>query len=297
MASSQTKLGKLGVGTADPVDTLMRFIEFDPGVRREQANAKGTAGTFYTDVNLNREVRRTVYPSLSAEPTSLELAFLLAWSMGPAAANVYSPQVAVEARNLHWKPIAGEEIFLAGCGVDNMTLSANSGEILAVNLDIVGITHDDTRSNFPAVTPDVTSQPFVLSDLTATGGAFSFAGSTRQPNGVRISVQNFIDRTRHLNSLELTRVQKMDQMFTVAFEVPSGDNSGLWSAGMSSVTLNAEFKNINTGAELIVSCPCIRFPAQTPRHVPGGEGMVSIEGMCYRTGGAGHPIQFTLTQS
>src|SRR5882724_4860198 len=185
MASSRSKLAKLGVGTADPVDTLLRFADFDPGIRKELRTVEGTYGSFYKDTNLVREVRRTVFPTGSFEPTAAELEYLLGWGVGAGTGSplvTYVPQVAVESRNIYWKPESGEQYVLPGVGVDTLTISASVGEPVAVSAEFVGTTYDDTRTNFPSLTPDVTTFPFVLSDLTATGGAFTTGGTTRQPN-------------------------------------------------------------------------------------------------------------------
>jgi len=298
MASSQTKLGKLGVGTADPIDKLLRFVEFDPGVTREQRVARGTAGTFYNDANLLRESRVLVTPTLQAEPTSVELAILLAWALGPASGTTYVPQVAVASRNIHWKPVAGEEFFLPNVGCDNFTLSASVGEPLSVSMDLVGTTYDDTRSDFPgSPTLDVSSGPFMLADCSAVGGAFSYGGTTRQPTGFTLRVSNNIDRNRFLNSLFLTRVQKLDQSFGITFEIPSGDNVSFWDTGSTPAAFVATFENINTGATLTISMPAVMFPSQSPRHPAGAEGMIAIDGQGFRTGGTGHPLTITLDQS
>lgn len=297
MASSRTKLGKLGMGTADPVSVLMGFMDFDPNVRKEMRVSPATVGTFYVDENRVRESRDTVLPTFTGEPTASELAFWLAWALGPASGTLYVPQVAVEARNIYWKPEIGDQFFLPGVGVDNFTLSATVGEPVTVTAEMVGTTADDTRNDFPSLAPDVTTQPFMLSDLTATGGAFSFGGSTRQPNGFTLRIQNFIDRNRMYDSLTLTRVQKMDQAFNISFDVASGDNPALWKAGLASVAFSATFKNIVTGASLIITAPAVRFPAQSPRHARGGEGMVTIDGVCLRAGGSGHPLTANLALS
>lgn len=298
--SSQSKLGKLAVGTTDPVDTFMRHVEFNPGVRREQRAIRGTAGIFYNDTNLVRESRRLVLPSIVAEPTSVELVTWLTWALGTptgTTTKTYNPQNTPNLLNFLWFPVNGDSFFLGSVGCNRFSLSASMGEPVVFTADGVGITHDITHTSFPAISPDVTSQAFMLADLTAVGGAFTLGGATLQPSAFGITVDNFIDMARFLNSLELTRIQKLDEAFGVSLTVPAGDPaSGTWSSGMTtSVALTATFKNIVSGAILTITIPAIMFPAQTPRWTPGQEGMLTIEGSAYRTGGTGTPLTITLT--
>lgn len=299
MPSSRTKLGKLGIGAADPVTTLLRFADFDAGIRRELVTAEGTSGTFYTDENLVRESRRSVTPSLVCEPTASELAVLLAWAFGPGTGSplvTYVPQVDAVLRYMYWRPEQGDQFFITDAAIDKMTISATVGGILNVSCEIVGRTFDDTRNDFPAITADFSTSPFVLSDLSASGGAFSFGGSSRQPNGFTVRIDNMIDRTRFLNSLTLTRVQKMNQGFGVSFDVPSGDNATLWKGGVAaSVAMTATFTNEGTGADFTLTAPAIKFPGQSPRHARGAEGFVTIDGTAHRTGGTGHPLTALLS--
>lgn len=300
MASSRSRLAKLGVGTADPVDTLLRFADFDPGIRRELRTIEGTYGNFYRDGNVVRESRVAITPTGTFEPTAAELAYLLAWGLGAGSGSgtvTYVPQVNVEARNIYWKPEVGDQFFIPSVGLDKLTLSAAVGEPLTASCEFVAMTYDDTRDNFPAITPDVTTQPFMLADLTAVGGAWTFGGSTRQPNGFSLRIDNMIDRNRYFNSLYLTRVQKLDQQFGLTFDVASGDNISLWDNGIAGVAFTATFVNINTGADFVITAPAIKFPGQSPRHVRGGEGMVSVDGMLLRSGGTGHPLTCTLSLS
>lgn len=299
MPSSRTKLGKLAIGDADPVDFLLRFADFDAGVRRELVTAEGTSGTFFTDDNLIREARRIVTPSLTCEPTATELMHLLGWGLGPGTGTpliTFVPQVDSVLKYMYWKPEQGDQFFITDAGMDKMTISATVGGILNVSCEIVARTFDTTRNDFPAVVADFATSPFVLSDLSATGGAFVFDAATRQPNGFTLRIDNMIDRTRLLNSLTLTRVQKMNQGFGVSFDVPSGDNPGLWEAGVpESVGMTAVFTNEATGEEFTITAPAIRFPAQSPRHARGSEGFVTIDGTCVRVGGTGHPVTCFLT--
>src|SRR5436190_13786030 len=166
MAGAPTALAKLGIGSADPVDTAMNFASFDIGVTRELRDTNGTRGTFFPDGNRILENRRRVEPKFASEPTAPELAYLLEWIMSGtptgSTTKTYPWSDTAAVRFLHFHPTAGEEWFLSGCAVDTATLRASSGEPLTVELDIVGQTHDATRTNFPALTYDLTLQPFIL---------------------------------------------------------------------------------------------------------------------------------------
>jgi hypothetical protein len=300
--SSPSRLVKLGIGTADPVDTFLRFAEFDPGVRQELYTAEGIAGVFWRDPNQNRENRKIIQPRGRFEPTAAELNILLAWAIAVGTGTttkIYTPDGTtgdLPVRNVHHFPSAGDPTFLSSVVVDTFTIGANSGEAVAVNATFVGVDFDVTHTSFPSISPDITTAPFMLSDLSVTGGSFTFGGIARRPAGLSITVNNGVDKGRFLNSQTLTRLQKLDQSVTVALRFASGSNSALWYTGtVTPVGIVATFKNINTGSTFVITLPSVKFPAQSPVHAPNQEGMFDIAGETFRAGGTGAPVTFSVT--
>lgn len=293
MAGSPTALSKLGFGAADPVDTALNFSSFDIGVTRELGNYNGTRGDFFPDANRMIENRRVVTPRFSSDPTASELAKILEWIMGGAptgtTTKTYPWSDTPAARYMHYKPKVGEEWFLSGVGVDQASFSAAVGGALSLDLDLVGQTYDDTRSNYPALTYDTSLQPFVLSQLILTVG-----GVIRQTQDFSFVVTGGIDRERFLNSLTLTALLRHNANFALSFNVPSGDNaSAFWSAGVAGASCTAVFTNASTGAVFTLDFPKLKWAPTAPSFPPGGEGFIRINATATKSAG-GTPLTVTL---
>lgn len=293
MAPSVTALGRLGIGATSTVDSALDYIDFNPGVRRELRDMNGTRGKFSKDGNRVRVNRNTVTPRLRAEPTISEWTKYLPWITGGTPSG--TPAVAYPLGNatvekfVHWKPVAGEAFLLTGVAVDVATLRAASGEPLALELDLVGRLYDAAPAAFPAISPDVVTQPFILSDLVLT-----VEGVERQCRDLFLSVRNNIDRNRHLNSLNLTTTQKLSRQVVFNVSVPSGDNVGLWDAGADGATLSAVFTNPTNSAVLSVTGVDWRFVPASPEHPFNGEGYLALEGELYMAAGGTEALVITL---
>lgn len=295
MAGAPTALARLGIGTADPVDTAMNFSDFDIGVTRELRDISGTRGTFFSDGNRVLENRRTVAPRLSCEPTATELAYLLQWIMSgtPTGSTTitYPWSNTAQVRNMMFAPTAGEQWFLAGVGVDTATFRASSGEPLSVDLDLLGQTFDATRTNMPSLTYDQTLQPFILSHLALTMDAL-----VRPCRSISFTVRNGLDRTRFLNSLTLTSVLKEAGGFNFSVEMPSGDNAAqFWASGVDGVSVAAVFTNPTTTSALSITIADCRLVPKSPTFAQGAEGFLTLEGMAVRVTTA-DPVVITLKQ-
>ena len=300
--SSPSRLVKIGIGTADPVDILLRHAEFNPGINFSLYTAEGIAGTFWRDPNQSRTNRKIIQPTGRFEPTAQELMHLLAWAIATGSGSgtvTYTPDGSsadVPVRNIHYFPSQGDKLFLSNVAVDTMTIGANSGEPVGVNATFVGVDWDLTHTSFPAIAPDLATSPFMLSDLSVTGGVFTFAGVTNRPAGISITINNFIDKNRYLNSETLTRIHKLDCSYNVTMRFASGSNSGLWYGGTTTpVAIVATFVNLNTSDQFTITIPAMKFPAQSPTHAPNQEGMIEIAGETFRSGGTGAPITFSVT--
>lgn len=292
MAPSATQLAKLAVGNADPVTQFLNFREFSPGVRRELLDLNATRGTFDKDGNRVVVNRDHVEPRLSTEPTAAEAAVLLEWGMGGTPTGVgtvtYPLGDVLLQKYVFFSPKQGDTWFLSGVACDVFTVSAAVGEGLRFDLDLIGKTWDDTRSDFPAgLVLDQTTRPWVLSNLVLTVG-----GVVRKCRSFSFQVNHHIDRERYLNSLTLTDTLKLDQDVILSIEVPSGDNPGLWKLGVSTLTLSAVFTSAGGGV-LSLTVPDVRFEPTSPEHPGRAEGFLRLSGQCYRVA-AGRPVTLTL---
>lgn len=293
MAGAITALSKLGIGTGDPVDTALAFMDFAPGVTRELIDTNGTRGTFFPDKNRILENRKIVGPRLSGEPTATELAYLLEWVMGGSptgsTTKTYPWSNTPATRNLHFKPNAGEEWFLGSVGVDQCAFRTSSGQALSLDMGLVGRTYDATRSDFPSLTYDITSQPFICSHLV-----LSVAGSNRACRDFAFTVSGGIDRDRFLNSMNLTAVQRTSGRYVIGLSVPSGDNgSQFWTAGVAGCAVAATFTNPTTSSEFVISVANVMLQPASPEFQAGLEGYIALEGQCANNG-TSNPVTITL---
>ena len=287
MSAAITALAKLCVADSADLATgplRLDFIDFDPGVTRELRDMNGTRGKYDKDTERVRENRQTVAPRFRSEPTALELAALLPWVLGgtPSGSGAVSYPLgdATPAKYVRFDPSAGTRWQLAGVGVgvDAMTLRASSGEPLTIDLDLVGQTHTNPVGAFPALALDVSTQPFIMSDA-----ALTWNGTTRQVRDLTFSVRNNIDRTRFLNSLTLTALNKLARQVSWGVELPSGDYDPLWDSGVAGASLSVVFTN--GGTALTLTSPSVRFPGRNSQHPFQGEGMLRLDGEAFASGG------------
>src|SRR5262245_31400927 len=205
MSAAITTLGKAIVADDTGFSTNPRridFTDFDPGVSLELRDMNGTRGKYDKDAARVRHNRTHVEPRFRTEPTTLELATLLAWGLGGTPTG--SPTVtyplgdSVPTRSVRFDPNQGKKWQMDTVGVCAITLRCSSGEPLTADLDLVGLTYSNPATAFPAGSLDVSTQPLLLSDCVLT-----WNGSTRQFRDVGLSVRNNIDRGRFLNSVTL----------------------------------------------------------------------------------------------
>jgi hypothetical protein len=293
MASSVTALARLGIGTTSTVDSALDYREFGPGIRRELRDMNGTRGSFNKFGNRVRVNRNVITPRLVAEPTVTEWTKYFPWIMDgtPTGTTTLTYPMAntTAERFVHQAPAAGESYLLTGVAVDNATLRASSGEPLSLELDLLGRTYSDSPAAFPAITLDTVTQPFILSDLILT-----VASVARECRDFSFMVRKNLDRNRYLNSLNLTRTQKLARQISCAISIPSGDNAATWNLGEAGATLTAVFTNPNSAAVLSISCIDWRFTPSSPDHPFNQEGFLALDGECYQSGST-EPVIITLT--
>lgn len=235
MSAAITTLGKLVVADDSGFSTnafRLDFIDFDPGVTLELLDMNGTRGKFTRDDARVRHNRTTVFPRLRCQPTAVELSNILKWAMGGTPSG--SPTVtyplgdAAPERYVWYKPDQGTGWKLASVAVDAMTVSSSSGEPLSVDLELVGKDYTFTGASFPSTALDLTTRPYIFSDLALTTSA-----STRLVREMTFSLRNNIDRSRFLNSLTLTAINKLHREVAWAINVPAGDYDSDWNTALT----------------------------------------------------------------
>ena len=127
------------------------------------------------------------------------------------------------------KPNQGNDWQLLTVGVDALTIHASSGEPIDVELELVGESYAfNTGLGFPSTSLDVSTKPFIFSDLASTSG-----GSARLVREMGLSIRNNIDRSRFLNSLTLTALNKLHREIMWHIDIPAGGYDADWSAALS----------------------------------------------------------------
>ena len=292
MPAAITTLGKLIV--ADSADYLTNprridFRDFSHGVSRELLDMNGTRGKYDKDTERVRENRQVIAPRLVTQPTAVELASILQWSLGGVPAGPSYPLGdTTPTKFLRFDPNQGKKWDLAGVAVDSLTLRASSGEPLSVELDLVGQTFTNPVSAFPAGNLDIATQPFIFPDCVLT-----WNGSPRQIRDWSLRVANNIDRGRFLNSLTLTALNKITRQITWSISLPSGDYDDLWDSGMDADGANMSIVYTNGGTSFSCVSTSVRFPARGSDHPFQAEGFLSVEGEAYSLAGA-TPLAVTL---
>lgn len=293
MPPAPTALAKLGIGAADPVTIPLNFRVFEPGITLELRDTNATRGVYEKDGNRVVQARAVVQPRFSAEPTTTELAAILAWGMygTPTGSGTVSYPLGntPAARFVNFFPNNGDPFFASNCGVDRMTIAGAQGEPIRCDLDLLGTTYD-TAHTFPALVYDQTTHPFVLAQLVLTLG-----GVSRQTREFQLDVEHNLDRNRFLNSLTLTALVPLRRVIRLTVDVPSGDNPGFWDDGLAAMTGSAVFTNAGGGV-LTITFQDIRFQPVSPQFPQDGEGYIRLVGECYRGAAGASPLSVSLSQ-
>jgi len=296
MSAAITSLGKLVVASDTAFSTnLLRldFHDFDHGVTLELKDCNSTRGKLDRDDARVRQSRTVVAPRIRCQPTAVELAAILAWATGgtPSGSGTVTYPLAntAAARSLWYLPSNGTGWQLQNCAVDSMTIRGSSGEPLDVELALIAQTFARTSSSYPATSLDISSQPFIFSDL-----ALTFGGTATQVREFSMSLRNGIDRSRFLNSLTLTALNKLHRTITWSLDMPAGDYDANWNDALSAgVTSVATFTGPGTQV-LSITSNAVRYVPRNPNVPFHAESFLRLEGEAYSADGTSDPLSITL---
>lgn len=277
MAAAISTLAKLGIGTdgtTDPVTQRLDFIDFDLGIDVEIRDLNGTRGKYTKDDARYRQNLTRVLPTVRMQPTALELAALLPWIFDSAASGTSYPLGATTfLRSVAFDPNGGSLWVLLNVAVDRAVFRMSQGEPLDLSLDLVGRGYSVTGS-FPAITLDLTTQPFLTTDCALTIG-----GSTVQFREATLTIEKNIDRNRFFNSATLTAQNKLRRRIMWEFNVPYGDNTSLFNATASAGTAGAVVATLtNSATSLAFTSAAVRIQGRSPKSPFQQEVMLPLEG-------------------
>jgi len=284
MAAAIGARGKLGIGTSSPTTYMLDFKSEGLARRQESVNGNGVRGTRSHHATRVRAGLNRIAGSLALQPNAADLHQLFPWmlcgttttpsgtlklyKLGEAAASRYV-QVDRHAKVFTYATV----------GVDKWTLKAEQGQLLDCDLDLIAATETvGNAGTFPSLAVDVTTNPFILSDLALTVG-----GTTVTAKSFEVACSNAIDADRFFNSNDLSAIVMHDREVTFKTRLPYGDFTALYDLG-AATGVEVVATLTNGAVVLTLTLPAVVFPPQSPV-VPGREEvMLDLEGRAYRTG-------------
>jgi hypothetical protein len=198
-----------------------------------------------------RRVVRRVDGTLVMAPTAVELATLLPMILGAAASGTtYALSDTYTAVDLYGVR-DGTVYTYDEVAVETTTFYATEGGPMQVTMSVVG--KDETQAgSMGAVTVDVTTQPFVLSDAVV-----SVASSAREVSAFELTVQNVLE-VKYRNSLTPTQIKKIDRTVTLSLPISLGDGSALYGSAVGGVA--ATITLTNGAVSLLFSMAAVQAP-------------------------------------
>jgi len=280
MAGSYGVLGKIGIGASDPVDEIYEMLDgSDITMTEELVTPTGITGALDLPSERTRQGTRRVQGQLIMTPNAVELDAWLPRILGgtesadsfPLADTLSAWYATVEKTT---------KVFTYnGCVVASAQFQASVGQPLRMSINVLGI--DEAVGNsgtFPSLTLNVSSGPFLLSDLvlTVSGTGYSFRDFT-------LDINNAPDPERIFNALTRASIPRADhRTIQWALSAPYGDTSALYGLSHTGVACIATFTNGNRS--LVFNSPKVAFPRQTPPFAGKGEILLPLVGRAYKNG-------------
>ena len=295
MAASITQLGKLVLGTGSGFSNPFRldFIDLDNGITQEFKDMNGTRGKYTKDDIRVRNNRNVVNPRLRCQPSSVELSHILSWILGGTPAGTSYPLGNAAVPLYVWYlPNNGTEWQIASAAVDTATFRCSSGEPLDVELELVGTTFTNPSMGFPATALDVTTAPFIFSDCV-----LDVASSATLIKDMTLTIRNNIDRSRFLNSLNLTATYKLHREIVWEFQEPAGDYDTNWNTALTAgAAMLATFTQPSPAtAVLTLTSGAVRLVPKSPAIPFQAESFLTLQGEAYSADGTTEALLTTLT--
>lgn len=285
MTAAVGTLGALGLDTVSPVTKMIDFRSESLQRKDESVDGNGVRGTRARHIARVRASLQKIGGPLSFQPNALDLGLLLQWIMCGTVTNVAGTNnwyklgesavtryVAIDRRS---------KVFTyAGVGVNRATFKCEQGQMLGIDIDTVALTETVGNSGtFPALQPDRTTNPFILSDLTLSVNGVGAVTA----KSLEIVVENHIDEDRFFNSNTMSEIVMLDRNVSFKTRVPYGDWSQFYNLGAGTgVSVIATLTNGSW--VLSFTMGKVVFPPMSPV-IPGREEvMLELDGKAYRDG-------------
>jgi hypothetical protein len=269
----------MGWGSSNPVDTA---IEFNSESIRKSATILETGGIRGTRSHPKERTRSGTYTvggSMSCNPGPTELAFLLPYILGAnASGTTFALAETLPSAYITVDRVA--KVFTyAGMKVNRGTFRCSQGQLLQLDLDLMGKTETVANAGtFPSLTLG-TEAPYVFHDAVIT------IASTAYPvSDLDITIDNRLEGNRFQNSQTRTELPTMDRTVTVTVNTEfTSSTTALYDAANNYTGLSCTVVFTNGNYSITFTLPALQVPAQSP--VVGGRNEIMM------------PLQFTARKS
>jgi hypothetical protein len=285
MSAAVGTLGKLGIGSTSPVTTMLDFKSDSLRLRQESVNGNGVRGTLSHHHARVRAGLKRISGGLGFQPNSKDFATLLPWILLGSTSNVSGTNNWIKLGNAAVARYVtidrhAKVFTYTTTGVNSARFTADQGMLLNVDLDCLAATETVANAGtFPSLEADVTTNPFILSDLSLSINGTGSVTAKR----FELEINNYLDPDRFFNSLTLSALVALDRMVVFRTQVPYGDWTSFYDMGAGTgVAVVATFTN---GTSVLkFTMPKVIFPPVAPVVEGRSEVMLDLEGRAYRTG-------------
>lgn len=277
MAAALGTSSKLGYGATSTVSNFLEITGESIKLVRPILYNGAIIGTRSQVSERTREGPRSVSGGISCTPSPVELDGLLEYITGSAestdvfalAETVGSFYIAVDR---HVKvPV------YSGCKVNTATFSASLQGFLQLDMDILGIDESvGAAGSFPAISLDVASKPYVMTDLAVVVNSVTVA-----VDQISISINHMLE-AKYFNSLTATRINETGREVTWSLMVPYGDNVAAYGLDVAGVACTATFTNDNRS--ILFSSSKVQFVKESAVVNGRGELMLPLTGVARKNG-------------
>lgn len=254
MADAVGTFSRLGYASSSSGNATTEF-EFLPGsslgLAENFIDAQGMSGTRSHHSERVRRGTRQVSGSLQFAPSAVELATLIGLATGNSNGTLAET---VPAHTWHiWRD--GVLYKYTDCKVDTATFSVSEGGPLQLTLQLVGVDETLPGGNFPSLTVDLTTGPFVMADA----GNCSVGGTGYRFSAFELTIANKLE-PKYRNSNTITSLNATDREVTVSLPFNLGDGASLYGASVAGVAVSLTLTNGATSIQF--EMPAVQTPRQ-----------------------------------
>jgi hypothetical protein len=239
-----------------------RFDVFNFAAEEEFVDTNGCNGTTALSGPRIMPGKRAILGSVTMQPTTSELADIMAWAFGAPTANVYPLTDIRLTRYVNLDTVVKRH-KMESVGVDRLTFrgSGDGEQKLEVTLDLCGIDEDFPldATAFPTLSLDESTFPLLFNMLALTVNTHSY-----YCRDAELVFDFNIDKTRFLNSRTLTIIKAGGPRHVgVHFTLPWGDAYPDYGVGVGGMSATGVFTY--GGASLTLAYNDVKFPRRGPQ--------------------------------